>query len=62
MDQSLANLVKAGQITQQLAYERCHDVEELNRLIGGAASYSGATGAAAGAGISMDAGWTSGAF
>jgi twitching motility protein PilT len=62
MDQSLANLVKAGQITQQLAYERCHDVEELNRLIGGAASYSGATGAAAGAGISMDAGWTSGSF
>jgi twitching motility protein PilT len=62
MDQSLANLVKAGQITQQLAYERCHDVEELNRLIGGAASYSGATGAAAGAGISMDAGWTSGGF
>jgi twitching motility protein PilT len=61
MDQSLANLVKAGQITQQLAYERCHDVEELNRLIGGAgASYSGAT--AAGAGISMDGGWTSGAF
>ncbi len=62
MDQSLANLVKAGQITQQLAYERCHDVEELNRLVGGAASYSGATGAAAGGGISMDAGWTSGGF
>jgi twitching motility protein PilT len=62
MDQSLANLVKAGQITQQLAYERCHDVEELNRLIGGAASYSGATGAAAGGGISMDGGWTSGGF
>jgi twitching motility protein PilT len=62
MDQSLANLVKAGQITQQLAYERCHDVEELNRLVGGAASYSGATGAAGGGGISMDAGWTSGGF
>src|SRR5581483_140674 len=34
MDQALANLVKAGKITQQLAYERCHDPEELNRLIG----------------------------
>jgi len=35
MDLALANLVKSGQITQALAYERCHDAEELNRLIGG---------------------------
>src|ERR671936_1170294 len=35
MDQSLANLVKTGKVTQQMAYERCHDPEELNRLIGG---------------------------
>jgi twitching motility protein PilT len=63
MDQSLANLVKAGHITQQLAYERCHDAEELNRLIGGAgASYGGGAGAAASAGISIDGGWTSGGF
>jgi twitching motility protein PilT len=63
MDQSLANLVKAGHITQQLAYERCHDAEELNRLIGGAgASYGGGVGAAASAGISMDGGWTNGGF
>jgi twitching motility protein PilT len=63
MDQSLANLVKAGQITQQLAYERCHDAEELNRLIGGGgASYGGGAGAAAAAGISMDGGWTNGGF
>src|SRR5918912_537069 len=63
MDQSLANLVKAGHITQQLAYERCHDAEELNRLIGGAgASYGGGAGAAASAGISMDGGWTGGGF
>jgi twitching motility protein PilT len=63
MDQSLANLVKAGQITQQLAYERCHDAEELNRLIGGGgASYGGGAGAAASAGISMDGGWTNGGF
>jgi twitching motility protein PilT len=52
MDQSLANLVKAGRITQQLAYERCHDPEELNRLIGGGgASFDGGMGAAAAAGI-----------
>jgi twitching motility protein PilT len=63
MDQSLANLVKSGQITQQLAYERCHDAEELNRLIGGAsASYGGGAVAPASAGISMDGGWTSGGF
>jgi twitching motility protein PilT len=63
MDQSLANLVKAGQITQQLAYERCHDAEELNRLIGGGgAAYGAGMGAAAPAGTSMDGGWTSGGF
>jgi twitching motility protein PilT len=63
MDQSLANLVKAGQITQQLAYERCHDPEELNRLIGGAgATYGAASGAAASAGITMDGGWTGGGY
>ena len=33
MDASLAQLVKAGKITQQLALERCHDPEELNRLL-----------------------------
>jgi twitching motility protein PilT len=63
MDQSLANLVKAGLITQQLAYERCHDAEELNRLIGGAgASYAGGAGAAGPAGVTMDGGWTTGGF
>ncbi len=56
MDQSLANLVKAGRITQQLAYERCHDPEELNRLIGGSIGY-GAAAAAAAAGAAV-AGWT----
>jgi twitching motility protein PilT len=37
MDMSLAQLVKSGRITQQLAFERCHDPEELTRLLGGAA-------------------------
>jgi len=55
MDQSLANLVKSGKITQQLAYERCHDPEELNRLIGGSgASFDAAYGAAAAAGYLGD--------
>jgi twitching motility protein PilT len=34
MDMSLASHVKAGRITQQMAFERCHDAEELERLIG----------------------------
>jgi twitching motility protein PilT len=33
MDSSLAALVKAGKVTQALAIERCHDPEELNRLL-----------------------------
>jgi len=43
MDMSLAAHVKAGRITQQMAFERCHDPEELQRLIGSAAisAYSG---------------------
>ncbi len=53
MDQSLATLVKAGKVSQQLAYERCHDAEELNRLIGGGASFAAGYGAAASAGIML---------
>jgi len=34
MDASLAGLVRAGRITQQLALERAHDPEELQRLLG----------------------------
>src|SRR3990170_114578 len=54
MDQALANLVKSGKISQQLAYERCHDPEELNRLVGGGgASFDAGYGAAASAGVSL---------
>jgi twitching motility protein PilT len=52
MDQALANLVKEGKVTQQLAYERSHDPEELNRLIG-------AAGAAGAAGVTTSGGWGS---
>jgi twitching motility protein PilT len=55
MDQSLSNLVKAGKVTQQMAYERCHDPEELNRLIGGGgSSFNAGMGAAASAGIALN--------
>jgi len=61
MDQALANLVKWGQITQQVAYERSHDPEELNRLIGGGgAGYQAADGAAGVAGITSSGGWATG--
>ncbi len=63
MDLSLASLVKQGKITQQLAYERCHDAEELNRLIGGGgASFDAGMGAAAAAGVSLGGSMGGGSF
>jgi twitching motility protein PilT len=38
MDMALAGHVKSGQISQQIAFERCHDPEELQRLLGGSFS------------------------
>jgi twitching motility protein PilT len=35
MDQALATLVNQGLVTLDLARERCHDEEELQRLVGG---------------------------
>jgi twitching motility protein PilT len=35
MDMSIASHVKTGRINQQMAFERCHDPEELQRLVGG---------------------------
>jgi twitching motility protein PilT len=46
MDMALAQHVKTGSITQQMAFERCHDPEELNRLVGGS------TGSPSGMGMS----------
>ncbi len=40
MDMSLASHVKAGRITQQMAFERCHDPEELQRLVGSSSGLS----------------------
>jgi twitching motility protein PilT len=47
MDMSLASLVKAGRVTQQMAFERCHDPEELQRLIGSTAGLSAYAGGSA---------------
>ena len=54
MDMSLASHVKSGKISQQMAFERCHDPEELQRLVGG--GFGGASindGYDAPAGMSM---------
>jgi twitching motility protein PilT len=61
MDMSLAQHVKSGRITQQLAFERCHDPEELTRLLGGAAvtaapSSDAGSGFGGGMGGGMDMG------
>ena len=40
MDAALAGLVKHGTVTQAVAYERCHDPEELARLISGSGTVS----------------------
>jgi Tfp pilus assembly pilus retraction ATPase PilT len=34
MDQTLAALVKAQTITMEVALERCHNEEDLRRLLG----------------------------
>jgi len=36
MDMSLANLVKAGKISMELALEKCANEQDMRRLIGGA--------------------------
>lgn len=34
MDQSLADLVRLGKISYELALERCHEIEDFNQLVG----------------------------
>jgi twitching motility protein PilT len=48
MDMALAAHVKAGRITQQMAFERCHDAEELQRLVGSSAGLSAYSGDSSG--------------
>ena len=35
MDQHLAELVKQGTITYEVGVEKCHHVEDFNKLVGG---------------------------
>jgi len=44
MDMALAQHIKSGAITQQVAFERCHDPEELQRLLGGSISTGSSDG------------------
>ena len=60
MDMSLAQHVKAGHITQQLAFERCHDPEELTRLMGGGGLGIGAGAPEGGGAVSMGGGMVMG--
>ena len=61
MDMSLAQHVKSGRITQQMAFERCHDAEELTRLVGGANNLGGpSAGFDGGGSIDMGGGATGG--
>ena len=53
MDMALASHVKAARITQQMAFERCHDPEELERLIGGGYGAAAPDDGYAQAGMSM---------
>ncbi|MFN8232754.1 MAG: type IV pilus twitching motility protein PilT [Actinomycetota bacterium] len=59
MDMSLAGHVKAGRISQQMAFERCHDPEELQRLVGSAYIQT-QDNIGAMSGTSMGGSWTGG--
>ena len=63
MDMSLASHVKAGRVTQQMAFERCHDPEELQRLIGstgGLSAYAGGSAMGDDIGGFGGGGWSTG--
>jgi twitching motility protein PilT len=61
MDMSLASHVKAGRISQQMAFERCHDAEELQRLVGSSAGLSAFAGGASLGGDDSSS-WATGSF
>jgi hypothetical protein len=61
MDMSLASHVKAGRISQQMAFERCHDADELQRLLGSSAGLSAFAGGASLGGDDSSS-WATGSF
>jgi len=48
MDQHLTELVRAGRITYETAADRCHSIEELNRMLGRSNAGTGTTAGAMG--------------
>jgi len=62
MDMSLASHVKAGRISQQMAFERCHDPEELQRLVGSSGGLSAYSAGGAALGGDDASSWATGSF
>jgi twitching motility protein PilT len=62
MDMSLASHVKAGRISQQLAFERCHDPEELQRLVGSSGGLSAFSSGGSSLGGDDSSSWATGSF
>src|SRR3989440_2480722 len=62
MDMSLASHVKAGRITQQMAFERCHDPEELQRLVGSSGGLSAFSSGGSSLGGDDASPWATGSF
>jgi twitching motility protein PilT len=62
MDMSLASHVKAGRVSQQMAFERCHDPEELQRLIGSSGGLSAFSSGGASLGGDDASSWATGSF
>ena len=62
MDMSLASHVKAGRISQQMAFERCHDPEELQRLVGSSSGLSAFSSGGSSLGGDDASSWATGSF
>src|SRR6476469_2484904 len=62
MDMSLASHVKAGRISQQMAFERCHDPEELQRLVGSSGGLSAYSAGGSALGGDDASSWATGSF
>jgi twitching motility protein PilT len=62
MDMAIAAHVKSGRINQQMAFERCHDPEELQRLVGGSTGASSAYADGNGGGMPMGSMMTGGDY
>src|SRR6187200_636906 len=61
-DMSLASHVKAGRISQQMAFERCHDPEELQRLVGSSGGLSAYSAGGSSLGGDDASSWATGSF